>query len=103
MTPTIGRIVHLTPSAEQIEATMGYAQCRAAIVTGVESQVGGLYFYASAYSYRGDQSPVVVREASAWHDPRECPYQIVADDTIDAIADRILAPGHGDIVPTDRD
>lgn len=76
MTPTVGRIVHLTTSAEQT-AAMGRPICRAAIVTGVEnSKISGgePYFYASAYSYRGDQSAVIVREPSAWHDPRECPY-----------------------------
>lgn len=71
MTPTVGRIVHLAPSPEQIEA-MGRPTCRVAIVTGVEYKPT-IHFYASAYSYRGDQSPVIVRDERSWHDPRECP------------------------------
>lgn len=72
MTPTVGRIVHLSPSAAQQEA-MGRAQCRAAIVTGIEYKPTP-HFFVSAFTYRGDQTAVIVRERSEWHDPRECPY-----------------------------
>lgn len=72
MTPTVGRIIHVTDRPDSL------LECVAAIVTGLDHTTPQT-IYATAFPRHGASTtmarPIVLMNGDnpRWHDPRECP------------------------------